>query len=141
MFDFLLVLSFYLINWLFLIRILFLTDYLNNSFLCFNEANLFPLMLIFSRQIEILSLGVSALLGFVQVNWTGPQFAEDTDSNLSWLSDEKCALDSLVIDGEGIYPTILYPQLLVLARSIIQVVTEMFSSKLHVSLCIFQKLS
>lgn len=86
-----------------------------------------------SEQFDVLCIGVACMNAFLQSNWTGPEF-HCPESLLSLLapSIKKCFTDNvprnndllecvrLVLseDGEEIYDSILYPELLVVALAI-----------------------
>lgn len=75
-------------------------------------------------QFQILVIGISALLKFIEDNWTGPA----VDESLQWLQthikylelDEDFSnqiISNLVLDGESLVSVTRHPELLVLARA------------------------
>ncbi|KAJ1522894.1 hypothetical protein ONE63_002036 [Megalurothrips usitatus] len=77
----------------------------------------------FERQVQVLSVGVVALLAFVQDNWSGPNLEE----SLAWLK-QSCNIESvddfqsvlvsnLVLDGEAIVSVCRHLEFLAVARA------------------------
>jgi hypothetical protein len=71
------------------------------------------------RREAVLLSGVYALLVFVQANWTGPDLHTDIRKLVPTQEYKEIALDSLLLDGETVYPLTRYLNFLQHARWIL----------------------
>lgn len=76
------------------------------------------------RQFQLLSVGVAALVAFVQDNWCGPYLS----ASIPWLQSymqtlekdlDTIIIENLVLDGEAVVTVARHPELLILARAVL----------------------